>query len=185
MRRLGQAALSGVPLETLGQLAGREDALRRQSEALGFDNALEELEEKNTATIGGDTYIRLQQYYEGIPVYGKTIVYAANEQGELTSVTGNVQDIDPDIDLTSTVIPEQAQESIRAYAAEVLEQENTNISYSEPNACIYNGNKLAYLYTVTMDGTVPDDVLLAMLEHSYDRALRALTKERRKSLGLA
>ena len=33
MRRLGQAALSGVPLETLGQLAGREDALRRQSEA--------------------------------------------------------------------------------------------------------------------------------------------------------
>ena len=41
--------------------------LRRQSEALGFDNALEELEEKNTATIGGDTYIRLQQHYEGIP----------------------------------------------------------------------------------------------------------------------
>ena len=126
--------------------------LQEQSEALGFDNALDELEEKNTASIGGDTYIRLQQYYEGIPVYGKTIVYAANEQGELTSVTGNVQDIDPDIDLTSTVIPEQAQESIRAYAAEVLEQENTNISYSEPNACIYNGNKLAYLYTVTMDG---------------------------------
>ena len=126
--------------------------LHRQSEVLGFDNALEELEEKNTATIGGDTYIRLQQHYEGIPVYGKTIVYAANEQGELTSVTGNVQDIDPDIDLTSTITPGQAQESIRAYAAEVLELENADISYSDPNICIYNGNKLAYLYTVTMDG---------------------------------
>ena len=98
--------------------------LRRQSEALGFDNALEELEEKNTATIGGDTYIRLQQHYEGIPVYGKTIVYGANENGELTTVTGNVQDIDPDIDLTPTITPEQAQESIRAYAAEVLGMEN-------------------------------------------------------------
>ena len=126
--------------------------LQEQSEALGFDNALEELEEKNTATIGGDTYIRLQQYYEGIPVYGKTIVYAANEDGQMTSVTGNVQDIDPDIDLTSTITPGQAQESIRAYAAEVLELENADISYSDPNICIYNGNKLAYLYTVTMDG---------------------------------
>lgn len=126
--------------------------LHRQSEALGFDNALEELEEKNTATIGGDTYIRLQQYYKGIPVYGKTIVYAANEDGQMTSVTGNVQDIDPDIDLTPTITPAQAQESIRTYAAEVLELENANISYSEPTACIYNGNKLAYLYTVTMGG---------------------------------
>ena len=98
--------------------------LHRQSEVLGFDNALEELEEKNTATIGGDTYIRLQQHYEGIPVYGKTIVYGANENGELTTVTGNVQDIDPDIDLTPTITPEQAQESIRAYAAEVLGMEN-------------------------------------------------------------
>jgi len=42
-----------------------------------------------------------------------------------------------------------------------------------------------YNNTVTMDGTVPDDVLLAMLAHSYDRALRALTKEKRKALGLA
>ena len=52
--------------------------LQEQSTSLGFDNALDELDEKNTTQIGGDTYIRLQQYYEGIPVYGKTIVYTAN-----------------------------------------------------------------------------------------------------------
>ena len=125
--------------------------LQEQSVALGFNNALDELVEKNTASIGGDTYIRLQQNYEGIPVYGKTIVYAANEQGELASVTGNVQDIDPNINLTPSITSEQAQESIRKYASEVLEQAATNISSSEPIVCIYNGNKLAYAYTVTID----------------------------------
>ena len=41
-----------------------------------------------------------------------------------------------------------------------------------------------YNNTVTLDGTVPDDVLAAMLAHSYDRALRSLTREKRKALGL-
>ena len=41
-----------------------------------------------------------------------------------------------------------------------------------------------YNNTVTLDGTVPDDILLAMLAHSYQRALRGLTKEKRRALGL-
>ena len=98
--------------------------LQEQSESLGFDNALDELKEHNTAQVGGDSYIRMQQDYEGIPVYGKTIVYATNELGELTTVTGNVQDIASDIDLTPSITPELAQEGIRVYAAEVLGMEN-------------------------------------------------------------
>ena len=41
-----------------------------------------------------------------------------------------------------------------------------------------------YNNTVTMDGTVPDDVLLAMLAHSYERAKRGLTKARKTELNL-
>lgn len=41
-----------------------------------------------------------------------------------------------------------------------------------------------YNNTVTMDGTVPDNILLDMLDHSYQRALRGMTKARRKELGL-
>ena len=41
-----------------------------------------------------------------------------------------------------------------------------------------------YNNTVTLDGTVPPDVLEAMLEHSYARALKGLTKARRTELGL-
>ena len=41
-----------------------------------------------------------------------------------------------------------------------------------------------YNNTVTLDDSVPDEVLTAMLEHSYARALRTLTKEKRRQLGL-
>ena len=36
-----------------------------------------------------------------------------------------------------------------------------------------------YNNTVTLDGTVPDDELLQMVDHSYDRALAALTRAQR------
>ena len=42
-----------------------------------------------------------------------------------------------------------------------------------------------YNNTVTMDGTVPDDILLAMLAHSYQRAMKGLTKAKRHELGLS
>lgn len=39
-----------------------------------------------------------------------------------------------------------------------------------------------YNNTVTLDNTVPDTILLDMLDHSYQRALRSLTKARRMEL---
>ena len=41
-----------------------------------------------------------------------------------------------------------------------------------------------YNNTVVMDGTVPDGVLLAMLDHSYRRAYTTLTRARRKELNI-
>ena len=41
-----------------------------------------------------------------------------------------------------------------------------------------------YNNTVTLDGTVPDEILHAMLLHSYERAKRGMTKAARKALGL-
>lgn len=39
-----------------------------------------------------------------------------------------------------------------------------------------------YNNTLTLDGTVPDDVLVTMLDHSYERALKSLTKAAREKL---
>ena len=36
-----------------------------------------------------------------------------------------------------------------------------------------------YNNTVTLDGTVPDSVLMDMLDHSYHRAVKTMTKARR------
>ena len=41
-----------------------------------------------------------------------------------------------------------------------------------------------YNNTVTLDGAVPDDVLLAMLAHSYQCAMLGLTRARRRELQL-
>lgn len=132
------------------------DAITKLAEAeadYGYENALSELTEKSTSTINGDSYYRLQQNYQGIPVYGSTVVCATDGDGNVTSITGNVQDIDQNINLTPSITSEQAHESIRAYVTEVLEQADTDITISEPITCIYNGSELAYVYTITMDGS--------------------------------
>ena len=40
-----------------------------------------------------------------------------------------------------------------------------------------------YNNTVTLDGTVPEEILLQMLAHSYERAKRGMTKATRAALG--
>ena len=42
-----------------------------------------------------------------------------------------------------------------------------------------------YTNTVTLDGTVPDAILLAMLEHSYARVLSRMPRARRAELQLS
>jgi predicted DNA-binding protein (MmcQ/YjbR family) len=39
-----------------------------------------------------------------------------------------------------------------------------------------------YSNTVTLDGTVPDDRLTEMIDHSYERAMRTLTKSEREAV---
>lgn len=81
-----------------------------------YENAYSELTEKNTSRVGGDSYYRLQQNYQGLPVYGRTVVYVTDEEGNTTSVTGNAADVDEDVDLTPSITQAQAEESIRGFA---------------------------------------------------------------------
>ena len=125
--------------------------LARNAERYGYENAMSELTEKSTTTIAGDSYYRLQQNYRGIPVYDRTVVCATDENGNVTSITGNVQDIDPNINSTPSITSEQAQKSIYAYIADVLHQDNTDVAISASTTCIYNGDKLAYVYTISLN----------------------------------
>lgn len=63
------------------------------AEDYGYKNALSELTEQSTTEIDGDYYYRLQQNYQGIPVYGRTVVCATDGDGNVTSITGNTIDV--------------------------------------------------------------------------------------------
>ena len=48
-------------------------AVEELGKKVGYANALAELTEKNSNEVEGDVYYRLQQNYQGIPVYGRTV----------------------------------------------------------------------------------------------------------------
>lgn len=82
---------------------------------LGYKNAMSELTEKVTTEFDGDCYYRLQQNYRGIPVYGHTLVYVTGENGRVTSISGNLEDVYQQIDLEPSITQSQIEESIFDY----------------------------------------------------------------------
>lgn len=94
--------------EAIAQLQELEDTL-------GYENALSELTEKHTTTIDGDSYYRLQQNYQGVPVYGRTIVYVTDENGKTIAITGNPLDVDPNINLIPTASNDEINKAIKDF----------------------------------------------------------------------
>lgn len=132
------------------------ECLQTMGEDWGYDNALSGLTEKSTAAIDGDSYYRLQQNYQGIPVYGRTVVCTVDEDGAVTSITGNVLDVDEGIDLTPTVTAGEVETVIGEYLVRELGWESAP-EIPEPAAedlCIYDPDgsqaRLAYAIDVSV-----------------------------------
>ena len=126
-------------------VSSAEDAatqLKELGDDIGYENALSELTEKSTTTIDGDTYYRLQQNYQGIPVYGRTVVCVTDEDGNTTAITGNVMDVGGNIRLEATISYEQIEESVYSYFENTLGYtEITAMDIPMPDEnylCIYN-----------------------------------------------
>ena len=157
---LGAAALCAVAL-AVGLIAGltgeprvkcAEDAidvLADRAGDLGYANALSELTELHSATVGGNSYYRLQQNYHGIPVYGRSVVYAADRSGSCLSVTQNIQDIPEGLNLTPSITRIQATDSIRTYLTEAYPEQDWSglpiLSLDEDALCIYDLDGTAHL----------------------------------------
>lgn len=128
--------------------------LVEQKEELGLENALSELKETAATEISGDHYYRFEQNYQGIPVYGRSIVVAVDQDGNVASVTGNATDVAEDLNLIPAITKEQAVESIRQYASETLGVEDVSnldeIALEQENICIYNMNDtMALAYQIS------------------------------------
>ena len=97
-----------------------ESAIKSASESakeLGYENALNELQGFYKTTVDGETYYRLRQTYQGIPVYGRYVVVAAEDSGKAVSLNTDVRDLPDSMNTQITVNDAQIAESVKEYAA--------------------------------------------------------------------
>ncbi len=152
------------------------EAVGSVSKSLGIDNATEELKVSNVQTVKDDRFYRIQQYYNEIPVYGRSIVVTADKNGYALSLTSNYKQTSKGIDLE----PKATQTEIAKSITEYLKIDNLSIpNISQDNLVIYNlGEKEILAYTVTINGlgTVIVDADTAEVIH-YVKLFNDITAE--------
>ena len=118
--------------------------LEKLGDEYGFENAFIDLTEKNTISIDGDTYFRLQQNYKGIPVYGKMIICATNENKIVMTITGDVVDVDETLNTIPSLLKENAISIIQNYINKCSSSytiQSEDVSLETENLCIYIDNE--------------------------------------------
>ncbi|WP_353852916.1 DUF5050 domain-containing protein [Dehalobacter restrictus] len=140
------------------------DAVASVRDTFGMTDPKAELAGKNTDSIGGTTYYRLEQKYKGIPVYGRSIVVSADDYGTATSLTSNYTPV-AGINTEPTLSVEKAQSVAENYFIEKLNCSKESISVGSPELVIYNmegANKEAKIsYVVNGFGLTNDNKLSA------------------------
>lgn len=91
------------------------EAISSVSDVVGINNVDDELKISSTNTIDNDTYYKFQQYYNGIPVYGKSVCLVCDKDGQAAAMTANY--IKPRLEKTivDTVSDDEIQKSIKNY----------------------------------------------------------------------
>ena len=124
------------------------EAVASVSDAIGINDAEKELKVNSIDSLDGDTFYRIQQYYNDIPVYGKDVVLVSDENGLAISLTANSIDmkkglmgknIDTDFD------NEKGVDAIEEYFGEVYSVEDKGPYYMAFDS---NQIKLTHLYNV-------------------------------------
>ena len=98
-------------------------ALNNLHHIMGFKNAEQEFKEAsvNTLQLGASTtFYRLQQYHEGIPVFGRQLVICVNKDGIAESLSGHYSSI------TTTTEPKFTEDKAQALIQK--EDPNSNIT---------------------------------------------------------
>lgn len=110
------------------------EAIASVADTLGIKNVDKELKICDVNTVDGDSYYRFQQYYNDIPVYGKTVVIAADENGNATDLTSNIISVSNDVELKPTATQSEIESSINKYAKKYF-VDSSNITIPNLNEC--------------------------------------------------
>lgn len=105
-------------------------AAQNAASQLKLQTATDELSLLKEDTVGDLTYYRLQQNYQGIPVYGKTIVVVADKNGEAKGITSNAVEYKTISDKTNDLSDTAIKDSLNKYFG------TDAVSYSKPDASL-------------------------------------------------
>lgn len=139
------AGCSGGAQKKETQVRSPEDAiavLAGRAEDWGYQNALAELSLLTTSVSGGQTFYRFQQNYQGIPVYGRHVVYVTDEEGKCLTITQNILDIPGDLDMTPTASAEMVENYVKSCIYSQLGIQKVNeqvvVDLEQAKLCIYD-----------------------------------------------
>lgn len=66
------------------------EAAKSASDSLGMNNSSIDLKVKDVSKCDGDTYYRMQEYYNGVPVFGREVVLVADKKGKVLGLSSNL-----------------------------------------------------------------------------------------------
>lgn len=120
-------------------------AISSVADVIGISNVDDELKINDVNTIGNDTYYRFQQYYNDIPVYGKSVCLVCDKDGQAATMTANY--IKPKFKKTivDAISDNEIQKSVKNY----FDMDNISVDkISDDNLVYYidlkNEMQLAY-----------------------------------------
>lgn len=89
---------------------------------LGLTEPEKELKMASVSEVNGNKYYRMQQYYEDIPVYGRTVVLGVDGEGRAIGMTANTVALEK-VKTTPKATLEKINASISSYCKENFEYE--------------------------------------------------------------
>lgn len=122
--------------------------------SMGYSNAFDELEPYISTSMGNECFYRLQQYYNGMPVYGRYVTVIATKNGASLGIISDVIDINEEIKLSPELSDVQVKAEIRKYIIAnfgVLYDDMTIPALTDDLLVIYSGAEqtcLAYKLTI-------------------------------------
>lgn len=105
------------------------------ADILGIEDVNAEFSECKVDTVSGNTYYRFYQEYEGIPVYGRSIIVAADGYGNSLTLSGNYLNV-RNIETTPQIDENLALEYTKLHYGE-------NINVSNGGLKIYSLNNMS------------------------------------------
>ncbi len=104
------------------EITGEEAAIlaaQDVADVMGYENAFDELTPFLSSTANDEAFYRLQETYQGIPVYQRYVTVVASTEGAAKGLYTDAVDIPEDVSLTPSLTEEAAKDAVTTY-----EQEN-------------------------------------------------------------